>query len=252
MKIQIPVIISSAYLVSADFPGTFVFGEGCPKDFTPSTNLTLETLPGYAGKWYANVFNDIPYQTNAADCITAEYTLDSTDPEGKSVIVVNSNTMPNGEREEGRGRAEYVLPGSLQVSIGGYSRVADAGDRGNYNIFEVDEKMESHSYVFACTEVCVFGRCLFHQPQLWVLSRSNDMSSPWNGKTWEERAEELLEYYRKAGASPNAVKIVRNSLQYETFDSCQGSEDTANSFESEEEVNNFWVEQIFGWFGKWF
>lgn len=255
MKLITP-LCASATLVAADFPGLFIWNEGCPKNIPTTNNLRLDTLENYTGVWYNNIYSDIAYQTNNADCTVAQYSIDPSDPSGKTVIVDNSQNRERnedgtwGERTGGLGSATFIDNGNLDVHFSDFTKIPSEKDgpiagngRGNYNILVTDELMQSHSYVFACTDLCIFGNfCLYSQPQMWVLSRSNDMSQPWNGKTWEERSEELLDYYRAMGASERAVNKVRESFTFSTFDTCPTEQDV---IEADDEKKSFGIFDVF-------
>merc|ERR1712147_498981 len=140
---------------------------------------------------------------------------------GTLIKVDNAQTWAKTKkREHANGSAEFIKDGNLEVWFSKWQRKFSKVDKthvGNYHIFETDKQHAEYLYVFSCTETCAFGYCS-HNPMLWVMTRSPD--NYFNGKTVEDRVQEAVQHYVKAGASSYAAAKIIKEINYNKFDFC--------------------------------
>lgn len=114
------------------------------------------------------------------------------------------------EREYANGHAmvNSDLEGTLSVAFGPI-RPKSNGD--NYVILDTDN--DGFSYVWSCSDVCVFKKCL-HRPVLWVLNRSHELSRN-SGVKEIRKALAILE--NKFGYD---AEILRSKIKLSSHENC--------------------------------
>lgn len=143
-----------------------------------------------------------------------------------TVYVDNSELRPpNYERKHTYGQAVYVAPGNLEVQFPGspnYPPVAPTDRPGNYIILETDETNSQYSYVYSCDSKCKdendVSTCSY-KPHFWILVREN--SNEQFGMTTKQRWARCMEIFKNAGASDNALEIMKWAHNEYDLEGCE-------------------------------
>lgn len=175
-------------IVSADKP-LVIFGRECP-DVTGSLNFNQNS---YLGKWYNVANSPFFWMDSENTCPWAVYSKGTE----YDIDVTNSEYHVDDQQRgyaNGHAMINQNLPGTLSVSFSPVSGPSADGD--NYIILDTDN--DYFSYVWSCSDACVFTKCL-HRPVLWVLNKNGDLSET-------VRQEEVN----------SALKILEDKFGYDT------------------------------------
>jgi len=231
----------------ADIPPLIIKGEKCPTNIINSRNLTLESLPNYAGYWYNNA-NTLNAFTNSKDyCPFANYTIDNSPNKfnAPSIIVDNGYTDSDTlKRRDIEGKAYFLSDGNLYVLFSKYLEnfVDSLPEQGNYHVLETDAEHKEYAYIYSCTNICnKRGHC-DSMPDFWINTRSQD-SYDFMGQSIFDRVDYVMDLYRQMGASEYAVATAYDYWSYNQMIECD-----APVGPKWDDRFQFWIEKIIEWF----
>ena len=139
----------------------FMWGKKCPS-VSGSENFNLDS---YLGKWYNIANSPFFWMSNKDRCATAEYSLNN---DGSIEVTNGQISRWTNKRAPLTGQA-VTTPDQGVLSVG-FGPMKARADDGNYFILDTDN--ENFSYVWSCSDYCVFNWCIGHRPILWILNRN--------------------------------------------------------------------------------
>ena len=157
------LFISSVFLANliAAEVEPFMWRKRCP-DVSGSSNFELNS---YLGQWYNIANSPFFWMSNKNTCPTANYQLN----DDGSIKVTNGEISRWTHRRNPLEGQAVVTPEDGVISVG-FGPIKARADDGNYFILNTDN--DNFSYVWSCSDYCIFNWCVGHRPILWILNRN--------------------------------------------------------------------------------